>query len=89
MAVLIPETFAPLLLMRRAERLSRVKGRVYISKLEKGREKLSILAAIKVALVRPWVLLCYEPIVLLLTVYMAILYGTACHPRPQSSVRVV
>jgi hypothetical protein len=79
MAMIIPETFAPVLLMRRAEQLSQAKGRVYISKLEKDRQKRTFLAAIKVALVRPWVLLCYEPIVLLLTIYMAILYGTVCH----------
>ncbi|KAK6067698.1 major facilitator superfamily transporter [Seiridium cupressi] len=76
MAIIIPETFAPVLLLRRAERLSQAKGCVYVSKLEKDHQKKTFLASIKVALVRPWVLLCYEPIVLLLTVYMAILYGT-------------
>ncbi|KAM0812443.1 putative Major facilitator superfamily (MFS) profile domain-containing protein [Seiridium cardinale] len=76
MTIIIPETFAPVLFLRRAERLSQAKGRVYVSKLEKDYQKKTFLASIKVALVRPWVLLCYEPIVLLLTVYMAILYGT-------------
>ncbi|KAL3476161.1 major facilitator superfamily domain-containing protein [Aspergillus californicus] len=76
MAMSIPETFAPVLLMRRAEQLSQANGRVYVSKLEKDRPKRTFLGAIEVALVRPWVLLRYEPIVLLLTIYMAILYGT-------------
>ncbi|KAL4744381.1 hypothetical protein BDW72DRAFT_199654 [Aspergillus terricola var. indicus] len=76
MSVCIPETFAPVLLMRRAKQLSQAKGGVYVSKLEKDCAKRTFLAAIKVALVRPWVLLCYEPIVFLLTIYMAILYGT-------------
>jgi hypothetical protein len=79
MAMIIPETFAPVLLMRRAERLSQANGRVYVSKLEKDRQKKTLLATIKVALTRPWVLLCYEPIVLLLTIYIAILYGTVGH----------
>ncbi|KAL4971450.1 major facilitator superfamily domain-containing protein [Aspergillus desertorum] len=76
MTMTIPEPFAPVLLMRWAEQLSQARSCVYISKLEKDRPKRTFLSAIKVALVQPWVLLCHEPIVLLLTIYMAILYGT-------------
>ncbi|CAJ2510545.1 Uu.00g095140.m01.CDS01 [Anthostomella pinea] len=76
MAVVMPETFAPVLLKRRAEKLSQATGRVYVSKLKMDHKGKSLLATMKTAVVRPWVLLCYEPIVLVLTVYMAILYGT-------------
>ncbi|CAG7565392.1 unnamed protein product, partial [Fusarium equiseti] len=76
MTIIIPETFAPTLLSRRAERISRIQGQVYISKLAKDRQGKALRESIKEALVRPWVLLFYEPIVLLLTIYMAILYGT-------------
>ncbi|PGH05358.1 hypothetical protein AJ79_06827 [Helicocarpus griseus UAMH5409] len=77
LALVLPETYAPVLLVQRANRLSRMKGRIFISKLEKGQDKKSLLlGTMKIALVRPWALLFFEPIVLLLTVYMAILYGT-------------
>ncbi|KAK8013651.1 hypothetical protein PG991_009244 [Apiospora marii] len=76
MAFLVPETFAPALLNHRAERLSRTENRAYVSKLAKNRPKKTLRAAIQEALVRPWALLIYEPIVMLLTIYMAILYGT-------------
>ncbi|KAI5917251.1 MFS general substrate transporter [Camillea tinctor] len=76
MTVILPEALARVLLMRRADRPSKVKGRIYVLKLEKDRQKKTFLDAPKVALIRSWVLLCYEPIVLLLTLYMENLYGT-------------
>ncbi|KAI1299716.1 major facilitator superfamily domain-containing protein [Xylaria venustula] len=76
MTFIIPETFAPILLTRRAARLSRIKRRVYTPKLASNRQEKTLQAAIKEALVHPWVLLIREPIILVLTIYMAILYGT-------------
>jgi MFS family permease len=67
-----PETYAPYLLRRRAAGLSRVTGKVYASKLDAHSPKTSI----STVLMRPWVLLFREPIVLLTSIYMAILYGT-------------
>ncbi|KAK4043980.1 putative transporter mfs2 [Parachaetomium inaequale] len=71
----VPETYAPALLRRRAAKLSELTGKVYISKMD-----LSITATkaqqIKTTLLRPWVLLCTEPIVFLTAIYMAIVYGT-------------
>ncbi|KAL2869344.1 MFS transporter [Aspergillus lucknowensis] len=72
----IPETYAPVLLRRRAERLSAITGKVYQSKLDIEQGKTSLREAFKTALSRPWVLLFREPIVLLLSLYMAIIYGT-------------
>ncbi|KAJ5717601.1 hypothetical protein N7488_003247 [Penicillium malachiteum] len=74
--LIVPETYAPVLLRKRAERLSEITGKVYRSKLEMERGKVSTRAAFGTALKRPWILLFAEPIVLLLSIYMAIVYGT-------------
>lgn len=76
MTLLVPETYAPVLLRRRAERLSKISGKVYQSKLEIDQGKISLKESFKIALSRPWILLFREPIVFLLSLYMAIVYGT-------------
>lgn len=75
-ALLVPETYAPVLLRRRALALSKATGKVYKTKLDHDRGNITASAIITTALVRPWVLLFREPIVLLLSMYMAIIYGT-------------
>ena len=76
----IPETYAPVLLRKRAAALSKATGRVYASKLELApdgsRRPPNVAATFKTALSRPWVLLFREPIVTITSVYMAIIYGT-------------
>ncbi|EAW14021.1 MFS transporter [Aspergillus clavatus NRRL 1] len=72
---LLPETYAPVLLRRRAEKLSKLTGQVYRSKLDIDRGKLSMRQTLTTALSRPWRLLFREPIVFLFCVYMAIIYG--------------
>ena len=72
----IPETYAPVLLRKRAAELSKVTGRVYKSRPEISQGKVKLTAKLKVALSRPWILLFKEPIVLLLSIYIAIVYGT-------------
>ena len=74
----VPETYTPLLLERRAQRLTKVTGHYHVSKLNPGKKK-SLWMILKVALTRPWALLFREPIVLLLSVYMAVLYGTVSY----------
>ena len=74
--ILIPETYAPVLLRQRADALSKRTGKSYISKLEVGKPKQTLGQKLKVSLSRPWVLLFKEPIVLLTSIYMAIIYGT-------------
>jgi Major Facilitator Superfamily len=77
-SLLIPETYAPVILSKRARNLSKRTGMVYKSRLEVGPHARNTdpKVAIRVALSRPWILLLKEPIVLLLSIYMAILYGT-------------
>lgn len=72
----VPETYAPLLLRCRAKSLSLRTGKVYISRLDhiQGPKPLSVI--FKIALSRPWILLFKEPIVLILSIYVAIFYGT-------------
>ncbi|MCJ1438100.1 MFS siderochrome iron transporter 1 [Xylographa pallens] len=75
-AFTIPETYPPVLLRKRAAALSKATGKIYRSKMELSSTKPSLTKAFKVALSRPWILLCLEPIVLLLSIYMSIIYGT-------------
>ncbi|KAL4993182.1 MFS general substrate transporter [Aspergillus recurvatus] len=72
----IPETYAPVLLRHRATNLSNITGKIYRSKVEVDQGKLTVKDLFKIALSRPWALLFREPIVFLLSLYMAILYGT-------------
>ena len=69
----LPETYPPVLLRHRAARLHKITGREYRSKLDDAR--IPPLEAVKIAMFRPWVLLFREPIVFLLSLYMAIIYG--------------
>lgn len=75
-SLVIPETYGPYLLRRRAAVLSKRSGKVYISKTDVGRPRTTIATQFKTAILRPWVLLIKEPIVLLTSLYMAIIYGT-------------
>ncbi|AEO63327.1 5b4c1b51-3176-4deb-9e1a-85672906c0fa [Thermothielavioides terrestris] len=75
-AMLVPETYALVLLRRRAAKLSKMTGKVYVSKIDHDRGKVTLFQSLKTALSRPWILLFREPIVLLLSIYMAIIYGT-------------
>ncbi|KAJ5203588.1 hypothetical protein N7449_005667 [Penicillium cf. viridicatum] len=75
-AALKPETYAPVLLRQRAKTLSKLTGQVYVSKLDIDQGRLTLKAALKISLSRPMILLFQEPIVLLLSIYLAIIYGT-------------
>lgn len=74
---MVPETYTPFLLQRRARQLAKATGKSYVSILEnnsKAEKKAS--TAFKTSLARPWQLLLREPIVLLLSTYLAVAYGT-------------
>lgn len=72
----IPETYAPVLLRTRAAKLSKLTGKVYVSKLDLGKDRVTMFGRLRLSLSRPWKLLFREPIVLLVSIYMAIVYGT-------------
>jgi multidrug resistance protein len=71
----LPETYGPVLLHKRANELSKVTGKVYRSKFE-AKEVTKLSNVLKIALSRPWILLFRELIVFLLSLYIAIIYGT-------------
>ena len=71
----VPETYAPTILRKRAALLSKVTGKVYRAPMD-AKKPLQITALFKTSLSRPWALLFTEPIVLLISIYMAIVYGT-------------
>ncbi|RFU28806.1 hypothetical protein B7463_g7554, partial [Scytalidium lignicola] len=75
-AVLIPETFAPVILQRRAEKLSAMTGKFYVSKGQLNKGNHSAKEELTKALCRPWQLMFHEPIVLFLSMFMSIVYGT-------------
>ncbi|ROT36379.1 MFS general substrate transporter [Sodiomyces alkalinus F11] len=72
----VPETYAPVLLRRRADKLSKMTGKCYVSRIDHESGRITLSESFKAALSRPWALLFKEPIVLLLSLYMAIVYGT-------------
>ncbi|KAI9749692.1 MAG: hypothetical protein M4579_006782 [Chaenotheca gracillima] len=74
--LVVPETYPPVLLRKRAHALSKLTGKVYLSRKEIDEGSISPKEAFGTALSRPWILLFKEPIVLLLSIYMAIIYGT-------------
>jgi len=72
--VAFPETYAPVLLRKRAQKLTKLTGKHYISRMDQGKD-VRLTSQFKVALSRPWLLLAFEPIVLSLALYIAIIYG--------------
>ena len=76
-AFLVPETYAPVILRKRAAELSKRTGQVYKTQKEAStsKEAAGFGKIFKTSLSRPWVLLFREPIVLLFSIYMAIVYG--------------
>ncbi|RHZ44406.1 MFS transporter [Aspergillus thermomutatus] len=74
--LIVPETYAPVLLRQRAVKLSKLTGKVYKSRIEAEQGKKTLGDSLKISLSRPWILLFREPIVLLLSIFMAIVYGT-------------
>lgn len=74
--ILNRETYAAVLIRRKTERLSKELGRSDLrSAYEPSPEQVSIVSTMKVGLKRPILLLAKSPIVLLLSLYMAVVYG--------------
>ncbi|KAK1766625.1 MFS transporter [Phialemonium atrogriseum] len=70
------ETYAPFILRCRAKALSRMTGSVYVSRLDAGQPLKTLSQELSVSLTRPLILLFREPIVLLTSLYISIVYGT-------------
>lgn len=74
--IFMPEAYGPILLQRRARQLSQADSKFYVSVLERSHGKKNPSEIFKRATFRPWALLFKEPIVLVASLYMAIIYGT-------------
>lgn len=72
----VPETYAPALLRQRAARLSKITGKYYRAPMDAEKE-LDIKSVFLRQLSLPWLLLFQEPIVLIISIYMAIIYVSA------------
>jgi MFS family permease len=72
----LPETYAPVILRKRAAELSKRTGKVYKSRGDVDQGPTTFGKVFKTSLSRPWILLFQEPIVFLISIYMAIIYGT-------------
>ncbi|KAF2806546.1 putative MFS transporter [Mytilinidion resinicola] len=73
---ILPETYSVYLLRKRAEKLSHLTGKVYRSRSEIRLRHMSAVTQITTALYRPWVLFFHEPIVIILSIYLSVIYGT-------------
>ncbi|KAJ5247266.1 hypothetical protein N7468_002249 [Penicillium chermesinum] len=72
----LPETYAPVLLRKRALKLSEQTGKCYMSVRDIGKPQQEWVSRLKTIFSRPWILLIREPIVFLFTFYAALIYGT-------------
>ena len=74
MLLLVPETYAPTILQKRAKKLRRETGdESYVTELDIDRRPLG--ETLKLFMGRPFRLLFTEPIVFLFSLYAAVLYG--------------
>ncbi|WWC92617.1 uncharacterized protein L201_007576 [Kwoniella dendrophila CBS 6074] len=70
----LPETYGPYLLRKRAERLSKYTGKIYKSEQD-VKNPLNKTELFTKQLKVPWILMFKEPIVLLMSLYMSIIYA--------------
>lgn len=88
--LIVPETYAPAILRSRARKLAKSIGAHHITSYEAGRVIGGWKEETQKYLVRPFVFLCCEPIVLLLSLHVSFLYGvlsewTPSPPPPSAS----
>ncbi|KAJ5579931.1 uncharacterized protein N7459_005916 [Penicillium hispanicum] len=70
------ETYAPFILRRRANALSQMTGSIYVPRISAGAPRKTFWQELSVSFTRPWIFLFREPIVLLTSLYVSIIYGT-------------
>ncbi|KAI1395415.1 major facilitator superfamily domain-containing protein, partial [Hypoxylon fuscum] len=75
--LLLPETYAPVLLRHRAQRLSKMTGKVYTSILTANNHNTpSLSTSLATTLSRPFLLATHEIIILSMALYQAVVFGT-------------
>lgn len=75
-SIFVPETYAPVILRKRAEKFSKETSNKYTTAFQQRNSTLASSEIFRKALMRPWILLFREPIVLIASTYLAIIYGT-------------
>jgi DHA1 family multidrug resistance protein-like MFS transporter len=73
--VTLPETYAPILLARKARRLRADSPTNVALYAAHERQDWSIRGVLQRSLFRPFIMLAKEPILVLITIYMSIIYG--------------
>ena len=73
LAFTFPETYAPVLLQRRANKLTQETGKKHNVA---GATPKPIAVQLRVGALRPWIMLIYEPIVTLLSLFLSVVHGT-------------
>ncbi|KAF2648059.1 MFS general substrate transporter [Lophiostoma macrostomum CBS 122681] len=68
-----PETYAPVLLQRRAAKLTRVFGKQHVVA---GIAPKPVAQQLRIGILRPWIMLAFEPIVTLLSLFLSVVHGT-------------
>ena len=71
----VPDLYAPSILRKRAKRLSSETGRIYLSHFDAAKKPVSPAQEAKKYFLDPFKYLLKEPIALLLSTYIAFLYG--------------
>jgi len=77
LTLFIPETLAPVILRRKAERLRKETGDESYRTLEEL-EKLPFKETLKISMVRPFLMLFQEPIIIFMTCYLSFVYSLLC-----------
>lgn len=85
-SVFVPETYWPVILRKRTAKLERETGNTYSTAFQQRHSTRTSSEIFSKALMRPWILLFREPIVLIAATYLAILYGTVYMFMPGLSI---
>ncbi|KAH7021784.1 major facilitator superfamily domain-containing protein [Macrophomina phaseolina] len=72
--IVVPETYAPVLLQRRAKKV-RYETRNWAIHSKHDENQVDFKSVVQKYLARPFAMLVLEPILLLVTIYMAVVYG--------------
>lgn len=77
----LPETFAPVLLSRKVKRMQQETGNINLRSIYHKDE--TVVQLIEKALVRPLIMITTQPIVVVLSLYLTILFGTYVSGSPR------
>ncbi|KAI1502210.1 major facilitator superfamily domain-containing protein [Biscogniauxia marginata] len=75
--LLLPETYAPVILRKRAQRLKNITGRVFVSAMAvKSTNSTRFASSLATTFSRPFLLAAHEPIIVAVALYQAVVFGS-------------